>query len=490
MVAALHDQPDVLVILLLHAMSRLDEYKFDEGLCARDRDGLTAIRIAFKNSNVASLSVLLYLYPKALEESDDFNYYPSLFNAPTSTSKCSGPMESFLERHYPAIAEKKKKNVESIRSAGNQHNYQELMICDRKSTVLTTGQLFRFLKAIGAFILAIYRTLPKSIIFMSMRTALAISLYISAVTVYSETASFLSLTRNLLCIIGQLFVWSLYSNLCIKSPGSILSDPSGTSSQVRKHHDFETGSDVVERKRTYSTALNLIYSSSNIARKCRSEQLEQVEDSDDLLSTEFCCHYCRVHRPLHGYHSRTLGRCIPQFDHYCVFLQNHVGRDNYPNYIGSLVAAVWAVMPLFFLNCCYHLQDRDRDRSRRCEGFGGADAWHHIKAVLSPSVAVEVTDAEVSHVEHADCLVQISTRYFLIWTALWWFIFFVLLCLHFTFMCRGMTTREYIQWYERKWKKRNNSAAVLSFSGCASSIYLRLFPSTGDLVMPAKNRID
>ena len=49
------------------------------------------------------------------------------------------------------------------------------------------------------------------------------------------------------------------------------------------------------------------------------------------------CHSCGVRRPLRSKHCKIQGRCIHKFDHFCPFVGNTVGRDNYKYFIGLLV---------------------------------------------------------------------------------------------------------------------------------------------------------
>ena len=49
------------------------------------------------------------------------------------------------------------------------------------------------------------------------------------------------------------------------------------------------------------------------------------------------CHSCRVRRPLRSKHCKIQRRCVNKFDHFCPFVGNTVGRDNYMYFFGLLI---------------------------------------------------------------------------------------------------------------------------------------------------------
>jgi ankyrin repeat protein len=52
------------------------------------------------------------------------------------------------------------------------------------------------------------------------------------------------------------------------------------------------------------------------------------------------CHTCGIQRPLRSKHCKVTGRCVHAFDHYCPFVGNVVGRDNYKYFFTFLVMLV------------------------------------------------------------------------------------------------------------------------------------------------------
>jgi hypothetical protein len=66
------------------------------------------------------------------------------------------------------------------------------------------------------------------------------------------------------------------------------------------------------------------------------------------------CHTCRVLKPLRSKHCRVTRRCINKFDHYCPFVYNAVGRDNY-KYFFALVCMHPICYGLFALTTSFYI---------------------------------------------------------------------------------------------------------------------------------------
>lgn len=77
--------------------------------------------------------------------------------------------------------------------------------------------------------------------------------------------------------------------------------------------------------------------------------LETIYESAGIISEDAIpnlCHTCRVRRPLRSKHCKILKCCVNKFDHYCPFVGNTVGRDNYKFFIGLL--CTHAIVGLFW----------------------------------------------------------------------------------------------------------------------------------------------
>jgi DHHC palmitoyltransferase len=487
MIAAYHDRPDVVVVILLYTFSKLSSDKIEKGICARDHDGLTAAQIAVKRCNVASLSVLLHLYPKFTEHVEDFSSHPSLLDIAILPHSREDETLAFFGDHYPDIAQQ----ILNLKASLLEISRDEI---NRVTLNGSTGKIYckAVISQLQSCLANGYksmRTSPKAIVFISIEIAITISIYILGCMLYLQETRIRVYLLYFCGVILVVFIRLLYSKLCSESPGSfrVQPDQHHSTPDRRCGSDFEAGS--VKCEKSYGDALNMVYSVSNIARKSRSQQLEQVENMEDLLSTSFCCHYCRTYRPLRSIHSKSLRRCIPQFDHYCVFLGNHVGRDNYPYYISSLVAAVGFVMPLFISNLhyyLYHIHETAVFKIGEDADFALITSFvAYLSNETKSSIMKDITFLNLYKMISAivliiDSYIHNPLKCFLFWSCLWWFVFLSLLSLHLYLICIDATTRECIDSFgtTRSKGKGNYSAKPGKFR--FSNIFTRMFPRKDD----------
>ena len=488
MIAAYHDRPNVIAVILLNSLSKLNNDRTEKGICARDHEGLTAAQIAIKRCSVASLSVLLHLYPKLTETVEDFSSHPCLIDIAALYCSKSDETLAFFSVHYPDIA----RQILDLKATHLENSNYKI---NSESVKDSVGKLYRkaLISKLQLCLAEGYkslRKLPKAMVFTSIEIAIIISIHILGyVSCLDKTQKHVQLLY-FSGIILVVFIRLLYSKLCSESPGSFQVQPDQHRYTSNRLHgsDFEAG--LVKSERTYGDALNMVYSVSNIARKSRSQQLEQVENMEDLLSTNFCCHYCRTYRPLRSIHSKSLRRCIPQFDHYCIFLGNHVGRDNYPYYISSLVAAVGVVMPLFIANLYYYLY-----HIHVIPGTNGIeDTWSTLitssvtysSNEKKSSIMKEITFLDMYtlmpvFVLFMDSYIQSPLKYFLFWSCLWWFVFLSLLSLHLYLICIDVTTRECIDSFGTTELKGKGKLSTSSRNFRFSNIFIRIFPTMDDV---------
>ena len=66
--------------------------------------------------------------------------------------------------------------------------------------------------------------------------------------------------------------------------------------------------------------------------------LENADDDDDEESVDLFrfCETCLVLRGLRTKHCSSCGRCVDEFDHHCIWINNCVGRDNHRAFMGFL----------------------------------------------------------------------------------------------------------------------------------------------------------
>ncbi|KAJ5076145.1 palmitoyltransferase hip14 [Anaeramoeba ignava] len=63
------------------------------------------------------------------------------------------------------------------------------------------------------------------------------------------------------------------------------------------------------------------------------EYISDPKTKRKLLQSSFCP-FCAIEMPLRSHHERNSNRCIAHFDHYCIWVLNAVGEDNYHAFIG------------------------------------------------------------------------------------------------------------------------------------------------------------
>lgn len=71
-----------------------------------------------------------------------------------------------------------------------------------------------------------------------------------------------------------------------------------------------------------------------------SNYLEIIAKSSGALNEPpypLVCHSCHVRRPIRAKHCKIQNQCIHKFDHFCPFVGNTVGRDNYKYFVSLLI---------------------------------------------------------------------------------------------------------------------------------------------------------
>jgi hypothetical protein len=66
------------------------------------------------------------------------------------------------------------------------------------------------------------------------------------------------------------------------------------------------------------------------------------------------CHSCKIRRPLRSKHCKFQNKCVAKFDHFCPYVYNTIGRDNYKFFFTLLVTHPIA-FGLFIVTTCFYL---------------------------------------------------------------------------------------------------------------------------------------
>ncbi|MES1911494.1 MAG: hypothetical protein MHM6MM_003915 [Cercozoa sp. M6MM] len=86
--------------------------------------------------------------------------------------------------------------------------------------------------------------------------------------------------------------------------------------------------------------------SQTLAEVCR---LQDVIAGGNLPTSAHFCYSCFLWRPPRSKHCRFTGRCVPRYDHFCLWLRRAIGRDNHRAFLLFLVCTLAACSCLFVL---------------------------------------------------------------------------------------------------------------------------------------------
>lgn len=471
MVATEHDKADIIAVLLRGASLKSDCVQLSNGIHALNREGLSVAHIAIKYCSVASLSVLLHMCPKLIVPDEDEGVFRGFLSGLQNDNNVE--VAEFLIRYYPNIARQLLPNQNSKVSidrptAKNIEGCVESAssICSQADTSFQKHQAGRSTSRLHD-VLGVF---SNSLIFISIGIAFFITSYILTDTIGGGDSCCIKNLRLCFGCISLRYIWLLYSKLCRQSAGSVHAPGGPLRDTSRDIHATDLDENHDCKYRTYDDALCMLYSSSEILRVPNG-----LAGYSRMTDSDFCCHYCRSYQPYGSAHSKKLGRCIPNYDHYCVFLQNHVGRDNYPYYVGSLIAAVGFVMPLFMMNLFFYNKSAlVKKKEEKITVFS--------PTCIGNSTGDKITNSLQFFFSSVDSLVAQISVYFLGWSFAWWIVFMLLLLFHVYLMCMNLTTRQFIKWYEGKSTKRmiDHPLSLLS-SHFVNNICDRLFPSVNDI---------
>eukprot|EP01038_Epipyxis_sp_PR26KG_P007129 gene7129-9728_t len=118
------------------------------------------------------------------------------------------------------------------------------------------------------------------------------------------------------------FIWWVMFAMCLwKDPSYVIDVTSNTTNSNNKKNSLSQQPSQLHNKYSYDAALEAI----------------GLHDGRNPLTLPNVCHTCRVLRPLRSKHCKIKRRCVHKFDHFCPFVYNTLGRDNYKYFYGLLV---------------------------------------------------------------------------------------------------------------------------------------------------------
>lgn len=149
----------------------------------------------------------------------------------------------------------------------------------------------------------------------------------------------------------QIFWWMLFLLILFKSPGYVIDEsPDGRSFRASKSLNAQaadalyptkiadetggSGGTKIYHPFSYDAALEIIGSDALLEADSKNSGSLKGRPSVKYPSV---CHTCRVQRPLRSKHCRAARTCVHKFDHFCPYVFNTIGRDNYKFFVGILL---------------------------------------------------------------------------------------------------------------------------------------------------------
>ncbi len=291
---------DMMAILLTRMLLKYnhDHARLIKNMQIKDHSGFIGLHYAVFNDHYRVISVITYFDLSSL-------YIPiegklslvslelmHIFNAKKSLSVISKhyKYEINMEKYH------KKLNFDEFELLQSKFNNRYVMKSnrsfmdniDRLVSICSMKKIFYFVEQN----MKVLSSLSFYVLLLSLIAALAVSLYIP----------------NYYSVIAQIPLWVLYILACVKHPGTICND-----NQTTQPYSYEAAiTDIINNK----------YNNNKYSGK------------------PICCHVCRsrVDYDHRASHSMLLNQCIPEYDHYCTFVKNEIGRDNYVYFFGFLLA--------------------------------------------------------------------------------------------------------------------------------------------------------
>ena len=292
------------------------------GLSATDNLGFTCVQWATRMQHVGCLSIFLHIQPELMM---DLERFANVSETP-STILTSPEFRSFLTMHYPQHA--------GILRAPSRLSYSTTT---KKAATLPTFD--SFIKEWCCSCASWYR-LENSLV------------------VYAPYACFTSL------LIGLFFsiVFAMHREMWHPQPRMVFLHLLNFGSQGLLWRLItvanKTGAGCVDSGTSYDQVLRKVVDAARagvveaaVAAETASTQRGPVGSSPSA-----CCHICRIWKKPHEGHSPVTYRCIPDYDHFCVYLGHDIGRDNYPTFFYALGLMGVVALPTFLALAVLYVQ--------------------------------------------------------------------------------------------------------------------------------------
>jgi len=294
----------------------------DEGISIKDNLGLDCVQWAIRLHHVNCLSVFLHVQPNLIGEIDQL---AKQVDTP-STILSSPEFKSFIMMHYP-------QQIGILRAASRNSVYKRSANATLRQP--TVWSFDRFVKSWCCSCASWYR-LENSLVS------------------YAPYACFISLFLGFcVSIVFALSseMWLPYSKMI---PLHFLNFTSQVLlwRQIFLANKIEAGAVYVSSlyDQNLQRIVELARAGVKEAAAATAEQSNsRILRGDTTHVASDCCHICRTWKRDHVGHSPVTHRCIPDYDHYCVYLGQDIGRDNYPAFFFALGLMAVVVMPVFIL---------------------------------------------------------------------------------------------------------------------------------------------
>lgn len=167
------------------------------------------------------------------------------------------------------------------------------------------------------------------------------------------------------------------------SPGVSISEDQANAVELVHSPDHCCSFDVqAERKRT------LLFCQASDANNHPNNDKTFHTDADPIFQGSFC-QKCNAHRPPRSHHCSICQRCILQFDHHCIWLNNCIGYGNHRSFIltvSFVTIACWYGVCMLYKPFYEPLQAHLRQH--------GGNLWNYMQLYSSNDVLSEHADID------------------------------------------------------------------------------------------------